>query len=176
MTKITTDRRESATPARAPEAPGHEGFGLGLALADAVPVALFSASAVVLAARVRQPLFVAGALLCALSGLGKVLWKLILAVRHADVGWLGRQLRYAMPTGFALMLVGAIASDVAWGEVLARVAAWPAWALLAGWLACMVAMGVLARTADQGDARANWVEQGVNALGQAFLLAAMLLA
>ena len=52
----------------------------------------------------------------------------------------------------------------------------PSCPLLVLWLACMLTMAHFARHRDQLDARSNWIEQATNALGQAALLAALLLA
>lgn len=49
-----------------------EGFTLALAPVDAVPVALFCASAVVFGTHVQSPLFVAGAAMAALAGLTRL--------------------------------------------------------------------------------------------------------
>lgn len=153
-----------------------EGFTLSLALVDAVPVALFCASAAAFGTRVGSPLFVIGAVLAFLGGAGKVCWKLLIALAHRNAPILSRQMRVMMPMGFALMVAGAA---MRWGEaavVLARLAQMPSLALVLAWLACMCAMGYFAGHRNQGSARDNWVEQLTNALGQACLLAALLLA
>ena len=85
----------------------HEGFTVSLALVDALPVLFFGVAAVALGVKLRSPLFFLGAIVCLLAGTGKVLWKLLIALRGRDVALLGAQLRYLMPSGFALMLIGA---------------------------------------------------------------------
>lgn len=153
-----------------------EGFTLSLALVDAVPVALFCASAAVFGTQVGSPLFVAGSVVAFLGGAGKVAWKLLIALAHRNVPILSRQMRIVMPVGFLLMVAGAATR---WGEaaaVLARLAQMPSLALVLAWLACMCAMGHFAGHRNQASARDNWVEQLTNALGQACLLAALLLA
>ncbi len=153
-----------------------EGFTLALALVDAVPVALFCVCATVFGARVRSPVFVAGAVVAFAGGAGKVCWKLLIAVARRNVGWLNRQMRYVMPVGFVLMLVGAILKKDKVAVLLAGVAQLPSLAFLLAWVACMCAMCYLAGHRDQTSARSNWLEQCVNACGQATLLAALLLA
>lgn len=152
-----------------------EGFTLGLALVDAVPVALFCLAAIVLGLRLSSPLFVAGSVVAFVGGALKVGWKLFIALARRNVPWLSRQMRYVMPAGFALMLVGLLTCGVGWDQVAAAVAAFPSCVLLTAWLACMVAMGWFAGHLSRTDARANWVEQATNAVGQACLLAALLL-
>lgn len=153
-----------------------EGFTVALALVDAVPVALFCASAAVFGARLGSPVFVAGAAVALLGGAGKVCWKLLIALARRNVGWLSRQMRFVMPVGFALMLAGVALRPAAAMAALDALGRMPSLALVAVWLGCMCAMGYFAGHRDQGDARSNWTEQLTNALGQAALLAALVLA
>ena len=151
------------------------GFTVGLAAVDAVPVLLFCGSALALAGRVDSVAFVLGAVLAAVGGVGKVVWKFVIACARKNVPLLSRQMRITLPVGFLLMMGGALAAGTGPAAVAARLSA-ASWALLGAWLACMVAMGVLAVRAPQSDAASNWVEQLVNIVGQAALLGAILVA
>ncbi len=153
-----------------------EGFTLALALVDAVPVALFCASAAVFGARAQSPVFVAGAAVAFAGGAGKVCWKLLIAMARRNVAWLSRQMRYVMPVGFVLMIAGAAINHAQVAGLLASLAELPSLVFLLAWAACMCAMGHFAGHRDQTSARSNWLEQCVNACGQAALLAALLLA
>ena len=82
-----------------------------LYLLDAIPVLFFGIAAVMLGVKLRSAVFFAGALLCFLAGFGKVLWKFLIATTGKDVELLGMQLRYVMPAGFLLMVVGAFMAD-----------------------------------------------------------------
>ncbi len=175
--KRSTDDRGHATDGKKPSADDlPEGFTLALALVDAVPVALFCASAIVFGARAASPVFVAGAVLSFAGGAGKVCWKLLIAVARRNVAWLGKQMRYVMPVGFVLMIAGAAINHAQVAGLVAALIRLPSLAFLLAWLACMCAMGYFAGHRDQTDARSNWNEQLVNACGQAALLAALLLA
>ena len=175
--KPSADDRDHAIDGKKPSADDlPEGFTLALALVDAVPVALFCASAIVFGARAASPVFVAGAVLSFAGGAGKVCWKLLIAVARRNVAWLGKQMRYVMPVGFALMIAGAAINHAQVAGLVAALIRLPSLAFLLAWLACMCAMGYLAGHRDQTDARSNWTEQLVNACGQAALLAALLLA
>lgn len=151
-----------------------EGFTLSLAVVDALPVILFCLSAIVLGGKLASPVFVAGAVVAFAAGACKVLWKLLIALAHRNVRILNRQMRYVMPAGFALMLVGLVLRAALLPAVLGGLVRLPSLAFLLGWIACMVAMGYFAGHRRQDDARSNWVEQGVNAVGQACLLVALL--
>ena len=158
----------------APEVP--EGFNLALALVDAVPVALFGASALVAGARIGSPMWVAGASLALAGGTGKVAWKLVMALAHKNVQILSRQMRYVMPAGFALMIAGAALDPAGTLGLFRALVRMPSLALVLAWLACMLLMVRFARSRNQLDVRSNWIEQGTNALGQLALLCALLLA
>ena len=125
---------------------------------------------------IGSPLFTVGAALAAIGGAGKVCWKLVLALARRDVPLLGRQMRVTMPTGFLLMIAGALCSPASAGALAQRIGTFPSAVFAIAWVACMGAMGYLATHRDQADARSNWVEQLVNAAGQACLLAAIALA
>ena len=88
-----------------------EKFSIQLTAVDCIPVLLFSVTSFVLAGKLRNPLFMIGAVLCVCAGLGKVIWKLLIALKDKDVRFLGAQLRYVMPAGFLLMIVGAVQSE-----------------------------------------------------------------
>ena len=179
MRRDVGDRHPSGSGADARGRAGAEGtpqgFTLPLALADAVPVALFCLSALVVASRVASPLFVVGAAVSAVGALGKVLWKLLVALADKDMRPLYRQMAMTMPTGFVLMAAGLLTARVSWAPVLAAALSLPALPLLAAWVACMALMGWLGSHRNQMDARSNWVEQLTNSGGQACLLAALLL-
>ncbi|MCD8161244.1 MAG: hypothetical protein LUE61_08765 [Clostridiales bacterium] len=76
-----------------------------MAVVDALPVLCFSASMILIGQVYQSAVFMVGAVLCVLAGVGKVLWKLILAIAHKDVPILFRQFRFLMPAGFVLMVV-----------------------------------------------------------------------
>ena len=63
-----------------------EGFTVSMALVDLIPVVFFGLSAVKAGSLFHSSLFVAGALVCLVSGVVKVLWKLIAAVSSKNVG------------------------------------------------------------------------------------------
>ena len=62
-----------------------EGFSVKLALVDLIPVVFFGLSAVRVGSLFHSALFIAGAALCLVSGIVKVLWKGIVAVSGRNV-------------------------------------------------------------------------------------------
>ena len=61
-----------------------EGFTLKLALVDAIPVVEFSVSMMAIASKFKSALFALGACCSTLAGCGKVLWKILLAVKKEE--------------------------------------------------------------------------------------------
>ena len=87
-----------------------EGFTMGLALADALPVIFFAGSMFLIGQRFSSNLFMTGTLLCLIGGAGKVLWKLIVVLKRKNVWPLFVQMRFLMPLGFLLMICSLIAN------------------------------------------------------------------
>ena len=151
-------------------------FTLSLALVDALPVLFFGAAAAMLGVKLQSALFIVGAALCLLAGAGKVVWKLLLALRGKDVAFLGAQLRYVMPLGFLLMLFGGFFAERGSVRALLHTAVrLPSVLFFALTVVGMIAMVVCAKKFDRFDVRANWIEQGINAAAQACALIGVLL-
>ena len=154
-----------------------EGFTMGLALVDAIPVIVFSLSVLVIALRFRKILFVIGALCSIFAGCGKVVWKLILACRKKNILWLNKQFRYMMSIGFLLMLLSVV---VHWGSIqfsviLRRILSFPAVLFFILGIAGMAAMAVMGRKLDPTVPKNNWAEQITNALAQTMIFIGILL-
>lgn len=149
-----------------------EGFTLGMALMDCLPVIFFSISASVMASRVDSPLFRIGVLLIILAGALKAGWKFILALAERDVRFLSRQMRYLMPVGFVLALagLGIDRSSWSWDSVILHISALPAPIFLLAGMCGVLLLAWLGRHLDGHDARANWKEQTVNAFTQLFIM------
>ena len=151
-------------------------FTLALAAVDALPVLFFGAAAAVLGAKLQSALFIVGAALCLLAGAGKVVWKLLLALKGKDVALLGAQLRYVMPTGFLLMLFGGFFAERETVRALLHAAVrLPSVLFFAFTIVGMIAMVVCAKKFDRFDVRGNWIEQGINAAAQACAMIGALL-
>ena len=156
-----------------------EGFTLALALVDAIPVLLFGASMIMIAARCNSVLFVIGAVLSTLAGCFKVLWKIILATRKKNVKWLNKGFLPLMGAGWILILLSLIlmavrGANTAWASGLVRM---PGILFLALWLVLMLFMvWYRKKRFINDDAKKNWTAQIINLIGQAALLLAIVLA
>ena len=156
-----------------------EGFTLGLALVDAIPVLSFGVSMLLIAIRFRSPLFIVGACLSVLAGCCKVAWKLILGIWKKDLRWLNKPFVPAQATGFLLMLISLIIGfgQISWPAVLGAVIGLPSVVFFGCWILAMGAM-VWYRKAKfkHDDAKSNWIAQIINAVGQTCLLLGILFA
>ena len=156
-----------------------EGFTIGLALVDAIPVLSFGISMVIIAYRFHSPLFMIGAALSVLAGCCKVAWKLVLGIGKKDLRWLNKPFVPMQATGFLLMLISFIIGfgTINWAGVLAAVTGLPSIFFFILWMAAMGTM-VWYRKAKfkNEDAKSNWTAQIINAVGQTCLLLGILFA
>ena len=156
-----------------------EGFTLGLALVDAIPVLSFGISMVIIAGRFDSPLFMLGAALSVLAGCCKVAWKLVLCIAKKDVKWLNKPFVPMQATGFLLMLVSFVLGirRIDWGGVLGALVSFPAVLFFIAWIGLMGFMGWFRKHKfSNDDAKANWTAQIINAIGQTCLLLGILFA
>lgn len=156
-----------------------EGFTLGLALVDAIPVLSFGLSMVIIASRFDSPLFMVGAALSVLAGCCKVAWKLVLGIGKKDLKWLNKPFVPMQATGFLLMLISFVLGfrKIRWSGVLAAVTGFPSIAFFAAWIGLMFTMSWYRKHKFQrNDAKSNWTAQIINAVGQTCLLLGILLA
>ena len=151
-----------------------------LALVDAIPVLFFGIAAIMLGViaaimlgvKIHNAIFFVGALLCFLAGFGKVLWKFLIATTGKDVELLGMQLRYVMPAGFLLMIIGAFTADRSVVKNLINGALkMPSLLFFIIAVAALTGMVICARKFDRHDVRrGNWIEQGINIIAQGCVL------
>ena len=152
-----------------------ETFTVQLAAVDALPVLFFGVAAVVLGLKLHSVLFFIGAILCLLAGAGKVLWKLLIALQGKDVPLLGAQLRYLMPLGFLLMILGAVFSDRAQLKTLLQAAVqMPSALFFVLGILGLIGMILCAKKFDHHDVKGNWIEQIINAFAQGCVLLGVL--
>ncbi len=154
-----------------------EGFGIALALVDFVPVVLFGLCAIRVGSLFQSALLTAGAVICLVSGIIKVLWKLIAAARKKNVWPMFLQMRIFMPIGFLAMLLALIVdrANLNAAAILTGLTGAPACVFFALGALGMILMCVFAIRLDSGDARSNWTEQITNSLAQLCFFIALLL-
>lgn len=154
-----------------------EGFSVTLALVDLIPVVFFGLSALRLGGLLSSPLFMLGAALCLISGVVKVLWKLIAAVSQRNVWPMFVQMRILMPVGFLILLIALIwdRANLSGSAIFAGLTGFPACIFFLLGILGMVLMTVFAFRLDSSDPKANWLEQAVNGIAQACFFIGLLL-
>ena len=156
-----------------------EGFTIGLALVDAIPVLSFGISMVIIASRFQSPLFMTGAALSVLAGCCKVAWKLVLGIWKKDLRWLNKPFLPMQITGFGFILGSLVTSigKIDWAGVVAAVLGVPSVLFFIAWIGLMGFMGWYRKNRfKHDDAHSNWTAQIVNAIGQTCLLLGILFA
>lgn len=156
-----------------------EGFTIGLALVDAIPVLSFGISMVIIASRFPSPLFMIGAILSVLAGCCKVAWKLVLGIAKKDLRWLNKPFLPMQCTGFCFILGSLLTNlrKINWAGVGAAIIGLPSILFFIAWIALMGFMGWYRKNKFKNDdAHSNWTAQIVNAIGQTCLLLGILFA
>lgn len=156
-----------------------EGFTVGLALVDAIPVLSFGISMVIIASRVDSPIFMIGAALSVLAGCCKVAWKLVLGIWKKDLRWLNKPFLPMQCTGFCF-IIGSLLTGMGkidWAGVLSAAMGIPSILFFAAWIGLMFFMGWYRKNRFKNDdAHSNWTAQIINAVGQTCLLLGILFA
>lgn len=154
-----------------------QGFTLGLALVDAIPVVFFGINCALIGTLFGSPLFIIGALLCLFGGAVKVLWKIIVAVKQKNIWWTFVQMRITMPVGFLLMLISLLVDyrKLSFASVMAGLFGLPSVIFFAAGLLGMILMGIFAVKLDNGNVKSNWVEQLTNGISQICICVGLLL-
>ena len=156
-----------------------EGFTVGLALVDAIPVLSFGIAMVIIASRFGSPLFMIGASLSVLAGCCKVAWKLVLGLTKKDLKWLNKPFVPMQVTGFCFIFGSLLTSlnKINWSGVLSAVIGFPSILFFLCWIGLMFTMSWYRKHKFQrNDAHANWTAQIINAVGQTCLLLGILFA
>ena len=156
-----------------------EGFTIGLALVDAIPVLSFGISMVIIASRFNSPLFMIGAALSVLAGCCKVAWKLVLGIAKKDLRWLNKPFLPMQITGFGFIIGSLLTSlgKINWPSVLMAVTSLPSILFFIVWIGLMGFMGWFRKHKfSNEDAKSNWIAQIINAVGQTCPLLGVLFA
>ena len=156
-----------------------EGFTIGLALVDAIPVLSFGISMVIIASRFHSPLFMVGAALSVLAGCCKVAWKMVLGIAKKDLRWLNKPFVPMQASGFLLMLISFIIGfgKINWAGVGKALISFPSLLFFIAWIGLMGFMAWFRKHKfSNEDAKSNWTAQIINAIGQTCLLLGILFA
>ena len=167
----------------------YEGFTVKLALVDSLPVIFFSLCVVLIATTLHGTgltfwLGLIGASLMALSGLCKVLWKLLLGLKVGDVKILNKIFLPFMIFGFFLAVIaaayGTVTKVINWGTVIHAMTSVPSIIFFILGI-CGLAVMVYVKSTNKRDefnrdAKKNWIAQCVNAFAQFMIFLSILFA
>ena len=150
-----------------------EGFTVSLCIVDLIPVICFFFSVIFLAEKTYYNyLFVFGGILCTISGLIKVWWKFIVAIKKKNVWWMFKQMRIIFPVAFLLFFIGLITILKNYSGTILNASSYSKF-FFTLWIIGMSLMTLFAIKLDSSDPKANWIEQITNGISQIFLCLAI---
>ena len=158
---------------------GKEGFTLGLALMDAIPVVAFGIDMALLAKPLGSTLFLAGAVVSLLAGSCMVVYKLLLALAGKEVPGLQKMMPIGMTAGWVMMIAALIInrSKISLAGIWSAVSSMPACIFFIMGIAFFAAFITYFKTKFNADsAKDNWIEEILNAGTQVFILIGVILA
>ena len=158
---------------------GKEGFGLGLALLDAVPVVAFGIDMALLAKPLQSTLFLIGAVISIIAGGCMVVYKLLLAVAKKEVPGLKKMMPIGMTVGWVMMIAAAVInrSKISLPAMWRAVSSMPACIFFILGILFFAAFIIYFKTKFNADsAKDNWIEEILNAGTQVFILIGVILA
>ena len=157
---------------------GKEGFTLGLALMDAIPVIAFGADMALLAKPLGSALFLAGAVVSLLAGSCMVVYKLLLALAKKEVPGLKKMMPIGMSAGWIMMIAALIInrSKISLAGIWHAVSSMPACIFFILGIAFFAAFIIYFKTKFNADsAKDNWIEEILNAGTQLCILIGVIL-
>ncbi|MEE3393144.1 MAG: hypothetical protein VZR00_06695 [Lachnospiraceae bacterium] len=173
MADRNTGKRKKMTKDTLPD-----GFSIPLALMDLLPVLFFGLSALQIGRMLQSIVFTLGASICLASGIFKVVWKMTVAVKKKNVRILSLQMRFLMPAGFIVMILGVILKRNMI-NIKAAVNVFftlPSYIFFSIGIAGLIFIFVFMFTLDSSKARTNLIEEITNTISQAaFFIGLMLL-
>lgn len=152
-----------------------EGFTLKLAIVDAIPVLLFAVDMIVISHLFSSKLFLLGSLLMFYAGTCKVIWKIIVATKKKNVWFLFIQMRYVMPVGFILMIVGTLLNLNSFSILFNSIIQMPVIIFFVLGIIGMVLMLIFMFFLDGEKSKNNWIEQITNLAAQLSFFIGLLL-
>ncbi|MBO4818594.1 MAG: hypothetical protein J5528_00510 [Firmicutes bacterium] len=158
---------------------GKEGFTLGLALMDAIPVVAFGIDMALLAKPLQSKLFLLGAVISLIAGSCMVVYKLLLAIAKKEVPGLKKVMPIGMSAGWLIMIAAAVInrSKISLPSMWAAVSSMPACIFFLLGITFFAAFIIYFKTKFNADsAKDNWIEEILNAGTQVCILIGVILA
>lgn len=150
---------------------------VGMAVMDAFPVIFFLGSVISLYLIRPSVIFIIGGVICTTAGMGKVIWKFILAVSKKNVFLLYKQFKYLMSIGFLLMIISLFIGkpEVSFSTVIKYITWFPGNICFIIGLLGFILMIISSKKLDLSTKRGNFTEQAINLITQIFIFFGVLL-
>ncbi len=103
-----------------------------------------------------------------ISGLIKVLWKIIAALKKKNVWWMFVQMRIIFPIGFSMIFFGMIQGYKNYSNYIYS-ASFINKLFFSLFILGMILMSVFAVSLDQMNPKSNWIEQITNSISMVCL-------
>ena len=147
-----------------------EGFSISLAIVDFLPVIFFCFAILIFSYRASLYSYpiILGAIISIISGLIKVLWKIIAAVKKKNVWWMFVQMRIIFPIGFSMIIFGMIKEYKNYSSYIYS-ASFTNKLFFYLFVFAMILMSIFALTLDQSNPKSNWIEQITNSIAMVCL-------
>lgn len=154
-----------------------EGFTVPMALVDFLPVLFFGVFGIYLGRAVHNPFVEICSVIVFLSGLVKVIWKIIAAVKQKNIWLLFVQMRIIMPIGY-LAMIGGVIYSFASGHAPIGFTAFLGLPQILFFILGILGLALMifcAARLDSSDPKSNWIEQAINSCAQAFFMIGMMI-
>lgn len=153
-------------------------FSFSLAIVDFFPCLFFLLTSIVLGLSFSSIIFIIGSIITFISGLVKVIWKLIVVFKKKNIWSLFIQMRIVMPIGFIIMIVGFIVAcfNIDLGIFFKSLLNPYSLVFLILGVIGNVLMIICAIKLDSSDKKSNWIEQTINTISQLCFFLGFLLA
>ena len=147
-----------------------EGFSLLLAIVDILPVIFFCLALMIFSYRTSfySYYIILGGIVVLISGLIKVFWKIIAALKKKNVWWMFVQMRIIFPIGFSMIFFGMIQGYKNYSNYIYS-ASFINKLFFSLFILGMILMSVFAVSLDQMNPKSNWIEQITNSISMVCL-------
>ena len=151
-----------------------EGFTIPLVIVDAIPVLFFLLSIILFSLKMFSSYFIIlGGIICFISGIIKIIWKLIVATKKKNIWWMFVQMRIFMPIGFTIFILGFILGWKYYSYLILNASFYSRLFFTLSIIG-MSLMSLFAIILDASDHKVNWLEQITNSISQASICLAII--
>ena len=169
MEKVAKKERKRMTKETIPE-----GFTLLLVIVDIFPVLFFLLAILLFSKKVYfNCMIVLGGFISFLSGIIKIIWKLIVVTKKKNIWWMFVQMRIIMPIGFFILTLGLIFGWKYFSNIIIN-ASFYSRLFFTLFIISISLLTLFAIKLNSSDLMVNWLEQIINSISQSLLCLAII--